>query len=130
MKQAGATERRLKAAHDRRGVPRASAVVAIALTAIVVFAPRVPAATYYVRASGDDAHDGLTPETALATLRRTGLLLRNPGDRAIVGPGTYREGNIQPHGDGAPDAPILFFADETGMLTGDRAGPVRLVPPN
>jgi parallel beta-helix repeat protein len=93
-------------------------------------APAPAPLTYFVRASGDDTHDGLSPATAFAGIRQAGLRLRNPGDRVVVGPGTYREGNISPHGSGTPDAPIAFLADTSGALTGDPAGPVRIVPPN
>ncbi len=104
------------------------AVAALAL--IITCYDSARATTYYVRASGDESNNGLTPHTAHASIRTTGRLLRRPGDRLIVGPGTYHEGNIQPLGSGTPDAPIVLFADTTGNLTGDAPGPVIIVPPN
>lgn len=88
------------------------------------------ATTYYVRASGDDGNDGLTPATALASVRPAARRLRQPGDRLIVGPGTYHEGNIAPFGNGTPESPIVLSGDPTGTATGDPAGPVLILPPN
>jgi len=36
-----------------------------------------------------------------------------------AGPGTYREGNISPFGNGTPEAPIVLQADPSGAATGD-----------
>src|SRR4029453_4116689 len=102
----------------------------LALLLVLVGVSRASATTYFVRASGDDAHHGLSPETAFASIRPVGRLLVNPGDRVIVGPGVYREGNITPDGSGTTDAPIVFLADSTGQLTHDPPGPVRIIPPN
>jgi nitrous oxidase accessory protein NosD len=88
------------------------------------------ATTYYVRAGGDDDHDGLTPATALASVRPAARRLREPGDRLIVGPGTYREGNISPFGNGTPAAPMVLFGDASGAATGDPPGRVLILPPN
>lgn len=133
-------KRRVRASWDgRREFARATcgwrerrARISTGVAAAVVLALTSPAiaATYYVRASGDDARDGLTPETALASIRLTGRRLLAPGDRVIVGPGTYHEGNIEPYGSGTPDAPIAFSADESGLVTHDPPGPVIIRPPN
>ena len=63
-----------------------------------VFAPVVLEALYstnwYVSTTGNDAHDGGTPETAWKTLEQanlSGLLL--PGDCVHVAPGDYAEGS-------------------------------------
>lgn len=88
------------------------------------------ATTYYVRAAGSDENDGLTPATAFASVRPAARLLREPGDRLIVGPGTYREGNIGPFGNGTPEAPIVLFGDSSGLATGDPPGPVIILPTN
>jgi hypothetical protein len=67
------------------------------LIAVAWCAPAsVAAATYFVRVSGDDSRDGLTPATARASVRATARMLQNPGDRLIVGPGRYHEGNVMP----------------------------------
>ena len=88
------------------------------------------ATTYYVRASGSDDNDGLTAATAFASVRPAARMLREPGDRLIVGPGTYREGNISSFGNGTPEAPIVLFGDSSGAATGDPPGPVTILPTN
>ena len=110
--------------------PPASFAGAVALALFLGAASRAPATTFYVRASGDDAHDGLSPATAFASIRPAARLLRAPGDRLVVGPGVYHEGNIAPFGNGTPDAPIVLSGDATGALTQDPAGPVTILPPN
>lgn len=102
---------------------------ALLALAFAVTAP-AQATTYYVRAAGSDANDGLSPATALASVRLAAGLLRAPGDRLVVGPGTYREGNIEPRASGTPDAPIALLADTTGALTGEPPGAVTIIPPN
>ena len=104
--------------------------VAVAVVALTVAWPAAGATTYYVRSGGDDANDGLTPATALASVRPAARMLREPGDRLIVGPGTYREGNIAPFGNGTAEAPIVLFGDASGAATGDAAGPVLILPDN
>jgi parallel beta-helix repeat protein len=106
------------------------ALVAAALTAHARLGIAGERTTYYVRALGDDSHDGLGRETAFASICPTGRLRRNSGDRVIVGPGIYHEGNIEPRGSGTPDAPIVFLGDATGFLTGDPPGAVTIIPPN
>ena len=105
----------------------AAALLAMALATLASVAP-VSATTFYVRTNGNDAHDGLTPQTAFATIRYAGQSLLNPGDRAIVGPGEYHEGNIAPRRGGAPGQPVAFIADTPGMMTGDPPGPVVVLP--
>jgi len=97
---------------------------------VLALAAPAHAATYYVRAAGSDAHDGQSPQTALASIRLAAGMLRGPGDRLVVGPGTYREGNIEPRASGTPDAPIVLLADTTGALTGEPPGAVTIIPPN
>jgi hypothetical protein len=77
----------------------------------------------YVRQSvGDDANDGLSPESAWRTLPHLGGRLR-AGDTAYVGPGLYRESLILANG-GTPDRRITIMADPNGHLTGDPPGVV------
>jgi parallel beta-helix repeat protein len=102
----------------------------LATAAVLALTPPAIAVTYYVRVSGDDTQDGLAPTTALASIRSAGRRLMAPGDRVIVGPGIYPEGNIEPHGSGTPDDPIVFSADSSGLATHDPPGPVTIVPPN
>ena len=85
------------------------------------------AATYYVRATGHDTNDGLTPASAFATISYAATRLLAPGDRVIVGAGRYTDGNIGPAGSGSRDLPVAFSGDPSGALTGD-AGEVLIVP--
>lgn len=84
----------------------------------------ITGATYYVRSSGDDAADGLTPETAWCTVQKAALTM-GAGDGVYVGAGTY-SGPVAPANDGTASEPIHFIADTDGAGTGD-AGPVRIV---
>ncbi|GEM_PF-6986201 len=84
----------------------------------------VTGATYYVRDSGDDEADGLTPETAWCTIQKAALTM-TAGDAVYVGAGTY-SGPVAPANDGTIAEPIRFIADTDGALTGD-VGPVRIV---
>src|SRR5260221_10041086 len=67
-----------------RGAALGALVAAAAAAGLLTIASVVHATTYYVRASGDESNDGLTPHTARARVRSTGRLLRRPGDRLIV----------------------------------------------
>ena len=119
-------------ARPRRTVLRrlACRTVAAGTVLAVCWTGAAAATTYYVRAAGSDANDGLTPATSFASVRPAARRLREPGDRLIVGPGTYREGNISPFGNGTPEAPIVLFGDSSGLATGDPPGPVTILPPN
>lgn len=86
------------------------------------------AATYYVRAAGEDSADGLTPATAKRSIRRAAAEIKNAGDRVVIGPGTYAEGDIEPARSGAEGRPVVFLADTSGTLTGDPPGPVVVMP--
>jgi parallel beta-helix repeat protein len=86
------------------------------------------AATFYVRANGDDAANGSSPATAFQTMTRAAAAVRNPGDRVIVGPGTYGEGDVTPAWSGIEGHLVEFVADPTGVVTGDAPGPVVLQP--
>ena len=82
----------------------------------------IPAITLYVRASGDDANDGSTPDSALKSLSAATKRL-GPGSTLVVGPGTYTEQVVAPTGASAT-LPVTFLADPTGLSTNDVAGPV------
>ena len=110
--------------------PRRGLAATTALLSLLWTAGPAAATTWYVRADGNDDHDGLTPASALASVRPAARRLREPGDRLIVGPGTYREGNISPFGNGTPEAPMVLFGDASGASTGDPPGRVLIVPPN
>lgn len=105
-----------------------NSTVRLALVAAVLFTAGVGhATTLYVRTSGSDGNDGLTPATALHGIRIAARQLSDSGGQIIVGPGTYREGDISPKVATQKSqrvAPLEFLADSTGTLTGDQPGPV------
>src|SRR5262245_51778899 len=83
------------------------------------------AATYYVRQTvGDDAHDGLSAETAWRHVAKLSSAM-HAGDTAYVGPGLYRE-EVTVLNDGRPDGRLIFIADVTGQHTGDPPGTVMI----
>lgn len=63
----------------------------------VTQATPTPAQTLFVSPSGDDAHDGLSEETAVRTLGRAATLA-TPGTDIYVYPGTYAAENLIKHG--------------------------------
>ena len=102
----------------------------IAGLAVLCFLARTSsAAVFFVRTAGSDDADGLSPATAFATISHAAITLRNPGDQVIVGPGTFREGDISPAHSGFAGHLVEFLADTDGVLTGDTAGPVLIMPP-
>jgi parallel beta-helix repeat protein len=90
--------------------------------------------TYYVRAcesaqpaACNDANDGTAPQRAWASLRHAADAINrhgSPGDVVIVGPGVYREGDIDLKLSGNASYPIIFLADRSGSCTGDAPGRV------
>ncbi len=112
---------------QRRSTPHCFCVATIIFASLV---PRVSmATTFYVRATGSDMADGLTPTTAFASIGHAASVIGNPGDRVIVGPGTYVEGNIGPARSGIEGHPVEFLADPSGLATTDPAAPVVVMPP-
>lgn len=94
------------------------------LAAVVVFGPLstgASAATLYVRVSGNDSNDGASPGSAFRTLGWAAQVAV-AGDRIVVGPGLYQEGNIAPKAIGS----VTFFGDRLGNATGDQPGEVIL----
>lgn len=87
------------------------------------------AATWFVRQAGSDNADGLSPASAFATIAHALDQIANPGDVVVVGPGTYREGDLGPHRGGSPARPILIEGNSSGSRTGDPAGAVVIQPP-
>jgi parallel beta-helix repeat protein len=82
----------------------------------------LPFMPIYVRQEGSDMQDGRTPSSALASIRSAGLQAV-AGATVVVGPGTYREGDIRIRN---WSGRVNFVADPTGHLTGDLPGPVRV----
>ncbi len=78
---------------------------------------------FYVRQTiGDDANDGLSPQSAWASLSKLEEVMK-AGDTAYVGPGLYRE-MVTVANSGTADAWITFVGDTTGQHTGDPPGTV------
>ena len=84
-----------------------------------------PIQIFFVRKMGDDANDGITPATAFLTINRAASVAEA---RAIVhvGAGIYREA-VRAQNVGISLFPIKFFADTSGIGTGD-AGAVVITP--
>jgi len=99
---------------------RWTARIAAALTVLAALAWAQPAsgATYYVRTSGSDSNDGLSPTDALQTISAASPLVQ-AGDTVYVGAGTYSEQVDIIGTDGDPGATISFVADTNGFKTGD-----------
>ena len=77
----------------------------------------------FVRASGRDANNGLSPGRAFASIQRA--LAAVSGDGLIViGPGLYREQRLLVGVTGRRNSVVVLFGDEGGRLTGDPTGKV------
>ncbi len=74
----------------------------------------------FVRAGGSDVNDGRSPSSALGTIRDA-LDVAVAGVTVVVGPGTYREGDIRIRN---WSGRVTFLGDPSGFLTGDVPGPV------
>jgi hypothetical protein len=99
----------------------------VLVTAALAGAPAVRAATYYVRAPGDDRKEGTTAQAAFRTVTRAAQVLAH-GDRIVIGPGQYREAVLISERFGTPEAPLAVVGDESGKLTGDTPGAVVVEP--
>ena len=96
------------------------------LLAVAGGAARAPAGTLYVRVSGNDANDGSSPSAALRTIGHAANVTQ-PGDRIVVGPGTYHEGRIGTPLSTLPGlafARVSVIADRRGTEVGDPPGDV------
>jgi parallel beta-helix repeat protein len=81
---------------------------------------RPPYMPLFVRQRGNDNNDGLDPQRAVASIQEAARRAL-AGVTVVVGPGRYFEGDIHPVQKGGR---VAFFADETGMATGDFPGVV------
>ncbi len=74
--------------------------------------------TLYVRTSGNDTNDGMSPQTALKTIGEAAKRLK-VGTTVYVGPGTY-SGRVTITGvEGTAGSPIRLVGDVTGAHTHD-----------
>jgi len=85
--------------------------------AVFYEAPYMP---LYVRVTGDNTNDGLSPAGALNSIT-SAAARAGAGVTVVVGPGTYRECNIHPRED---NGRVFFVADPAGAQTGDSPGVV------
>src|SRR6185369_16625989 len=97
----------------------------LAVAGLLAVATSASPATFYVRAGGNDAQNGRSSSTALATVAAAADRVGG-GDTVFVGPGRYAEGNITPRGNGRKKELVRFIADRSGQQTGDPAGDVML----
>ena len=81
--------------------------------------------TFYVSPDGCDGHDGLRPETAIASMARVNALPLQPGDTVLFRRGGVYAGCLRPEVSGTPDAPITFAACGEGAAPILRGGPDR-----
>jgi len=72
---------------------------------------------YYVRKTGNDGNDGLTPATAWLTIGQAASTL-GASDRVFVGAGTYSE-SVSPANSGTVTDQVYYYADTDGTNTGD-----------
>jgi hypothetical protein len=71
------------------------------------------AATYHVSPNGNDANNGLSTATALATIQH-GADIALAGDSVLVEPGDY-QGFAAMDNNGTPNAPIVFIGTGPGV---------------
>jgi len=64
--------------------------------------------------AGGAAADGLSPETAFATLAQGLAAIGNAGDVVCAGPGVYREGNLDAARNGVANFPVEIRVDGRG----------------
>ena len=85
---------------------------------------RARAVKYYVSSSsGDDANDGLSPETAWKTLNRANRMQFVAGSELLLKRGdTWTGESLQPVGDGTKENPILICSYGEGELPVINAG--------
>jgi hypothetical protein len=91
-----------------------------------------PPPIYYVRTSGSDSQDGLTPNTAFQTIQHAVNSCTQAGSTVYVGPGIYQESVQIGHGSGAnavsgsDSTPTRVIADIQGVETNEDPGAVVL----
>ncbi len=91
-----------------------------------------PPPVYYVRKSGSDSNNGLSPEKAFKTIQHAVAKCSQPGATVYVGPGVYQEevnvgkGKGKGSASGTKSSPIRLIADTTGKFTLDAPGEVIL----
>jgi parallel beta-helix repeat protein len=84
---------------------------------VTTMTPPTPYKIYYVRKTGNDSNDGLSPETAFLSIQKAASVMES-GDMVYVGAGIYNE-EITPQNSGSAARDISFVADTDGSETGD-----------
>lgn len=79
--------------------------------------------TWYVSPEGTDSHDGLCPESPIASIDRVNALPLRPGDSVLFRRGGVYAGCLRPMVSGTPEAPIAFAAYGEGTAPILRGGP-------
>ncbi|HOU18435.1 MAG TPA: hypothetical protein PLW05_09090, partial [Candidatus Marinimicrobia bacterium] len=98
----------------------------ILIGTILAFLPlSVLATNYYVRKSGNDSNNGLTPATAWKTVTKAANYNLQPGDTVFIGTGIYNE-QLIPSRSGSSTAYIVYYGDYKGLKTQDPAGRVTI----
>lgn len=86
--------------------------------------PSTTGKTYYVSTSGDDSHDGLTPQTAFATPQKAASVVQ-AGDTVLIAAGLYHSSiNMTNYASGVAGKPITFGSDGSGPVIIDGSTPV------
>ncbi len=96
----------MRKAAEKRAVPAARPV-----------RPLTGSRTVYVdMATGDDENDGLSPETAVATISRGAEIVKG-GDKMLVAPGVYYEQPVFSSLGSSADQPVWLRAEPPGEVT-------------
>lgn len=69
---------------------------------------------YYVSPNGDDAADGLSPQTAWRTLEKVSSTPFEPGTHVLFERGGEWRGRLQSSSSGTPEAPIVYASYGSG----------------
>jgi len=83
--------------------------------------PELYTKTYYVRTSGDNANDGLSPSNAWKTIRKATDTV-SPYDIVYIGSGTYDEGFYA----SISGSYTTWVGDKKGIYTGDLPGDIKI----
>lgn len=103
-------------------------IVIFGLAGVILLVGRPASArTWYVASNGNDQADGRTAGTSFKTILRAAERL-NHGDSIVIAPGSYTESAFLAERFSADGAPMSVIGDETGKLTGTRAGAVIVRP--
>jgi len=95
--------------------PRTATIVLSMAFLIMAMTVRGKASTYYLDAtSGNDANNGLSPQTAWRTLARINVSRFNPGDSVLLKRGEMWRERLDVPSSGAPGNPITFSAYGVG----------------